>query len=102
MGFSTVSGAILRWMWSARKAHEGSALSRQWLDRLVPICKLKAQLPERSLPKTKRPKKAKPTATDKKAKPVFTDMSTGEATVATLLAHGLDTIYALPGVHNDH
>ncbi len=29
-------------------------------------------------------------------------MSTGEATVATLLAHGLDTVYALPGVHNDH
>lgn len=30
-----------------------------------------------------------------------TRMTTGEATVATLLAHGLDTIYALPGVHND-
>ena len=29
-------------------------------------------------------------------------MSTGEATVATLLAHGLKTVYALPGVHNDH
>ncbi|MBI2716137.1 MAG: TPP-binding protein [Rhizobiales bacterium] len=43
--------------------------------------------------KTKRPKKAKP---------AFSEMSTGEATVATLLAHGLDTVYALPGVHNDH
>ena len=31
-----------------------------------------------------------------------TDMTTGEAAVATLLAHGLDTVYALPGVHNDH
>ena len=30
------------------------------------------------------------------------EMSTGEATAATLIAHGLDTIYALPGVHNDH
>ncbi len=30
-----------------------------------------------------------------------TEMTTGEAAVATLLAHGLDTIYALPGVHND-
>ncbi|MGI8527732.1 MAG: thiamine pyrophosphate-binding protein [Pseudolabrys sp.] len=30
------------------------------------------------------------------------EMSTGEATVTALLAHGLDTIYALPGVHNDH
>ncbi len=28
-------------------------------------------------------------------------MTTAEATVATLVAHGLDTIYALPGVHND-
>ncbi len=54
------------------------------------------------MPKSKRPKKAKPAAADKRAKPVFTDMSTGEATVATLIAHGLDTVYALPGVHNDH
>ena len=30
------------------------------------------------------------------------EMSTAEATVTSLLAHGLDTIYALPGVHNDH
>ena len=29
-------------------------------------------------------------------------MSTAEATVATLLAHGIETVYALPGVHNDH
>src|SRR5262249_56151639 len=29
-------------------------------------------------------------------------MTTAEATVATLLAHGIDTVYALPGVHNDH
>jgi acetolactate synthase I/II/III large subunit len=28
-------------------------------------------------------------------------MTTGEAVVAALLAHGLDTLYALPGVHND-
>jgi acetolactate synthase-1/2/3 large subunit len=28
-------------------------------------------------------------------------MTTAEATVAALIAHGLDTIYALPGVHND-
>jgi acetolactate synthase-1/2/3 large subunit len=32
----------------------------------------------------------------------LSDMSTGEATAATLIAHGLDTVYALPGVHNDH
>jgi len=28
-------------------------------------------------------------------------MTTAEAVVAALVAHGLDTIYALPGVHND-
>ena len=28
-------------------------------------------------------------------------MTAGEATVASLIAHGLDTVYALPGVHND-
>jgi acetolactate synthase-1/2/3 large subunit len=37
-----------------------------------------------------------------KAKPALADMSTAEAAVATLIAHGLDTVYALPGVHNDH
>lgn len=35
-------------------------------------------------------------------KTVLSDMSTGEATVETLLAHGISTVYALPGVHNDH
>ncbi|HEU5018413.1 MAG TPA: thiamine pyrophosphate-dependent enzyme [Pseudolabrys sp.] len=29
-------------------------------------------------------------------------MSTAEATVESLLAHGMDTVYAVPGVHNDH
>src|SRR6202163_5179974 len=33
--------------------------------------------------------------------PTVTAMTTAEATVAALIAHGLDTIYALPGVHND-
>jgi acetolactate synthase-1/2/3 large subunit len=28
-------------------------------------------------------------------------MTTGEAAVAALIAHGIDTVYALPGVHND-
>ena len=38
----------------------------------------------------------------KKIKPAVAEMSTGEATAATLIAHGLNTVYALPGVHNDH
>ena len=29
-------------------------------------------------------------------------MTTAEATVSALIAHGLDTLYALPGIHNDH
>lgn len=29
------------------------------------------------------------------------NMTAAEATVASLIAHGIDTIYALPGVHND-
>ena len=29
-------------------------------------------------------------------------LTTAEATVAALIAHGIDTVYALPGVHNDH
>src|SRR3972149_2058385 len=45
------------------------------------------------MPKPKRQSKPKPSASD---------MSTGEATVASLLAHGIKTVYALPGVHNDH
>lgn len=30
------------------------------------------------------------------------EMTTGEATVAALLVNGFDTVYALPGVQNDH
>ncbi|MFZ3310942.1 MAG: thiamine pyrophosphate-binding protein, partial [Xanthobacteraceae bacterium] len=29
-------------------------------------------------------------------------MTAAEAVVATLISHGLDTVYALPGVQNDH
>src|SRR6476619_7558721 len=29
-------------------------------------------------------------------------MTTAEAAAATLIAHGFDSVYALPGVHNDH
>jgi acetolactate synthase-1/2/3 large subunit len=30
------------------------------------------------------------------------DMTTGQAVAETLIAHGLDTLYAVPGIHNDH
>jgi acetolactate synthase-1/2/3 large subunit len=45
---------------------------------------------------------AKKTSAKAKPKSRARDMSTGEAVVAALIAHGLDAIYALPGVHNDH
>ena len=45
---------------------------------------------------------AKPRKSNTKTKQAAVDMSTGEAVVAGLLAHGLSTVYALPGVHNDH
>jgi acetolactate synthase-1/2/3 large subunit len=45
------------------------------------------------MPKSKRRKKTKAAAAE---------MSTAEAAVAALIAHKLDTVYALPGVHNDH
>jgi acetolactate synthase-1/2/3 large subunit len=38
----------------------------------------------------------------KKSTPAIVEMSTAEAAVAALTAHGIDTVYALPGVHNDH
>ena len=37
-----------------------------------------------------------------RAREAGTTMTTAEATIAALVAHGIDTIYALPGVHNDH
>jgi acetolactate synthase-1/2/3 large subunit len=43
--------------------------------------------------------RVKPPAT--KRPPATARMTTAEATVAALIAHGIDTIYALPGVHND-
>ncbi|HET9617564.1 MAG TPA: thiamine pyrophosphate-dependent enzyme [Pseudolabrys sp.] len=45
---------------------------------------------------------AKPRKSKTKTKQAAADMSTGEATAAGLLAHGLSAVYALPGVHNDH
>lgn len=48
-----------------------------------------------------------PKETAKKTRPGFAAgakgrMTTGEATVAALVANGVKTMYALPGVHNDH
>ena len=37
-----------------------------------------------------------------KAAETLQQMTAAEAVVATLIGHGLDTVYALPGVQNDH
>jgi acetolactate synthase-1/2/3 large subunit len=46
------------------------------------------------MPKPKQSKKSHADATVR--------TTTGEATVSALIAHGIETVYALPGVHNDH
>src|SRR5579884_2082535 len=80
--------AILSGMRRARKAHGGHALSRQAARQT------RRNLHTQSaMPTTKR---------SKTPKPVTSEMSTAEATVGSLLAHGIGTVYALPGVHNDH
>ena len=40
-------------------------------------------------------------ARSKRKVPAATEMSAAEAVIATLIGHGLDTVYALPGVQND-
>src|ERR1700734_4201532 len=47
------------------------------------------------------PMKRKKRKNTNKTATVATPMTAAEAVIATLIAHGLDTIYALPGVQND-
>jgi acetolactate synthase I/II/III large subunit len=44
----------------------------------------------------------KPKQSEKPRADATVRMTTGEATVGALIAHGIDAVYALPGVHNDH
>jgi acetolactate synthase-1/2/3 large subunit len=62
------------------------------LDRDSAICTLMAQVLQRApqtMPASKQPKA-----------PAIR-MTTAEATVGALIAYGIETLYALPGVHND-
>lgn len=55
--------------------------------------------------KSARSARSKAAAAKRKRQAAAADASTlttGEATVAALLANGMTTLYALPGVHNDH
>ncbi len=47
-----------------------------------------------------KPKKCAVATRQKPA--TVTSMTAAEATIAALITHGFDTMYALPGVHNDH
>src|SRR5208282_1827766 len=62
------------------------------LDRRAPICHF-STTGKREMPKKR--KTARPAANAE-------IMTTADAVVATLIAHGLNTICALPGVQNDH
>src|ERR1700720_403585 len=66
--------------------------STKRLDRTAPICTLAAE-PGAGMPKQRK----KPAGQAAAA----TTMTAAEAVIATLIGHGLDTIYALPGVQND-
>src|SRR5580692_12864659 len=66
--------------------------STKRLDRTAPICTLAAE-PGAGMPKQRK----KPAGQAAAA----TTMTAAEAVIATLVGHGLDTIYALPGVQND-
>jgi len=46
--------------------------------------------------------KAKPSAPKLRPVNAPAPATTAEATIGALTAHGIDTVYALPGVHNDH
>ncbi len=48
------------------------------------------------------PKQSKKAAANGKSSAQAVRMTTGQAVVNALLGHGIDTVYALPGVHNDH
>src|SRR5713226_9166844 len=56
---------------------------------------------ETPLPSTAPVRSAHLPQTETKA-PRMDKTTTAEAIVASLIAHGIKTIYALPGVHNDH
>jgi acetolactate synthase-1/2/3 large subunit len=61
------------------------------LDRTAPICTLAAEQGARMLKQRKKPAE----------QPAAATMTAAEAVIATLIGHGIDTIYALPGVQND-
>src|SRR5580693_4243116 len=65
--------------------------SAKRLDRTAPICTLAAE------PGARMPKQRKKPAVQAAA----ATMTAADAVIATLIGHGLDTIYALPGVQND-
>ena len=114
-GVHVVSAGYVSKRMSRGKAHAGARLSRSAktcgqsaLDTLPPICTLGASLPLES-PRLDDRRNDTGSADRSQGRAQARNrgrdrdhvMTTAEATVAALVAHGLDTIYALPGVHND-
>ena len=68
------------------------------LDSMAAICTLGSRFTPSSGNSMAKAKQS----SSKRALDATIRMTTAEATVAALIAHGVDTVYALPGVHNDH
>src|SRR5262245_33375568 len=82
VGWSGMPGKV------RRKVHGRPALSR----KPTPCTRQPRQLAgDLQTPQRAQPERLQP----------MPRMTTAEATVAALAAHGLDTVYALPGIHND-
>src|SRR5215471_11616604 len=99
------------------KAHARARLSRtspgldgtiQTRSMRYPACRMARRSRHRTGDLHTRPAQLRASEIMAKAKQAQTPstdanahMTTAEATVAALITHGVDTIYALPGVHND-
>src|ERR1700739_4344708 len=55
----------------------------------------------RSFPRKRKPRPGPGVRGDER-KDMAVTMTAADAVLETLIAHGLDTVYALPGVQNDH
>src|ERR1051326_8589878 len=83
------------WEMAGRHAHGGPRFVKPQALTVSTDC---AQSAHFAAQREEMPKKRKQAAA---AASAATSMTAAEAVVATLVGHGLDTIYALPGVQND-
>src|SRR5258708_6466586 len=88
---------------SRGKAHAGARLSRRARTSAKPPSTGRRRSAHSGAGSDRKPGQMTNASTPggNTAVPGTVSMTAAEATVAALFAHGLDTIYALPGVHND-